>query len=377
MHHFLHQNPHNFYPLRLAKIEFSDVRLWQMNHLMPSAEFNKLVATVQQNCHVSDAFYAGNYTMCVFLLKMREYYRWEQEIPLTEELSRDGVSDWLVARERTWGDIEREEFAPLPGRDGTSIKAFDTGTINEQLLSNKYVYSSGKGLYGKPHFFVGDLVKQDKTGDITILVSGREYARDLVAPPSMYRDKTVFVRKESLRRYMWERIEEWRLLKDKDQHPIGRSLASYGRRRDLERVLDEMTDNETESLILHEVGEARAGDLLGPDWEEMLATFPQTRFEFQARAVRDLLADSLVTLPTLLDQKNNPSLHLYFANLSGMRKHLAPGLESAYRQWNETGNSAPMYKLAKHGQDYWLHKALSVLDVFRLQIGRASCRERV
>lgn len=181
----------------------------------------------------------------------------------------------------------------------------------------------------------------------------------------MYLDKTVFVRKESLRRYLWEHIEEWRLLKDKEQHPIGRSLESYGRRRDLERVLEEMTDNETESLILHEVGEAKAGDLLGPDWEKMLAAFPQTRFEFQARAVRDLLADSLVTLPTLLDQKNDPSLHIYFANLNGMRKHLAPGLEVAYQQWNETGNSAPIYKFAKRGQDYWLHKALSVLDVFR------------
>lgn len=181
----------------------------------------------------------------------------------------------------------------------------------------------------------------------------------------MYRDKTVFVRKESLRRYLWERIEEWRFHKSKDQHPIGRSLDSYGSRRNLERVLDEMTDNETESLILHEVGEAKAGELLGPQWEEMLATFPRTKFEFQARAVRDLLADSLVTLPALLDQKNEASLHIYFANLNGMRKYLAPGLEAAYQQWNETGNSVPIYESAKRGQEYWLQKGQSLLDVFR------------
>lgn len=131
------------------------------NHKL-SANFDNLVATVQHNCHVSDAFYAGNYTMCIFLLKMREYFRWEQRIPLTTELDRDEVGDWLVARERTWGDIEREEFDLLPGRDGSSIDAFDANAINEQLLSNEYVYSGGKGLYSKPHFFIGDLVNRTR-----------------------------------------------------------------------------------------------------------------------------------------------------------------------------------------------------------------------
>lgn len=335
-----------------------------MPTLISSAEFDTLVATVQRNCHVSDALYAGNYTMCIFLLKMREYYRWEKDLPLTAKLNRKDVGNWLVAREQSWDDIEGEDYEKLSAGNGRT-NAFETTAINAQLLPDNYIYSSGTGLYGKPHFFIGDLEKQDKIGDITILVAGREYARDLVAPPSMYRDKTVFVRKQSLRRYLWERIEEWRLLKDKKHHPIGRSLQSYGSRHDLERVLDDMTDNETESLILHEVGEARAGELFGPEWEEMLAAFPRTKFEFQARAVRDLLADSLVTLPALLDQKNEPSLHLYFANLSGMRKHLAPGLEAAYRSWNETGNSAPIYEMAKRGEDYWLQKGLSLLEDFR------------
>ncbi len=302
--------------------------------------------------------------MCVFLLKMREYYRWEQGIPLTAELNRKDVGNWLVARERAWDDITEEEYDPLPTA-GDPIAAFDAAAINLQLIPKKYVYSSGTGLYGKPHFFIADLEREEKIGDITILVAGKEYARDLVAPPSMYRDKTVFVRKQSLRRYLWERIEEWRLLKNNGQHPVGRSLESYGDQSDLEQVLNDMTDNETESLILHEVGEAKAGELLGPQWEEMLAAFPRTKFEFQARAVRDLLADSLVTLPALLDQNNDPSLHLYFANLIGMRKHLAPGLDAAYRQWNETGNSAPIYEVAKRGEDYWLQKGLSLLENFQ------------
>jgi len=326
-------------------------------------ELNNLVGKVQQNCHVSDAFYAGNYTMCVFLLKMREFYRWEQRIPLTETLARKDVGDWLVAREQTWDEIENEDFAALPFKDELH-DPFEADGINRHLLQQGYVYSGGMGLYSKPHFFLGDLERQDQIDDITILVSGREYARDLVAPPSMYRDNTVFVRKESLRRFLWERIEDWRFAKSHAERPIGRALESYGKDRDLERVLDEMTDNETESLILHEVGESRAGKILGNKWEEMLAAFPRTKVEFMARAARDLLADSLVTLPTLLEQDNVAALHVYFANFSGMRQHLAPGLDAAYRQWMESGNKRTLEEQIRRGQDHWQATSLAALDTF-------------
>ena len=34
-----------------------------------------LIQTVQRNCHIADARHAGDYTLCVYLLKMREFYR--------------------------------------------------------------------------------------------------------------------------------------------------------------------------------------------------------------------------------------------------------------------------------------------------------------
>jgi len=55
-----------------------------------------LSETVQKNCHISDARYAGNYSMCIFLLKMREYYRWEHGLSLTQEIQRSKVGDWMV-----------------------------------------------------------------------------------------------------------------------------------------------------------------------------------------------------------------------------------------------------------------------------------------
>jgi hypothetical protein len=324
--------------------------------------FGELIDTVQQNCHISDAQYAGYYTMCVFLLKMREYYRWENGIPLTEALPREGVGTWLVERERSWDELDELQFSRVPV--GTADHdPFDAGSINRELVPAGYVYSSGTGLYSKPHFFVGDLVREERIGDVRVLVSGKEYARDLVAPPSMYRDQTVFVRQESLRRFLWERIEEWQFQKENPERPMARVMELYGR-DDLERVLDELTQNETESLILHEVGEAAAGELLGPGWEEMLARFPQSKLEFLARAVRDLLADSLKTLPELLAQDRLASLHVYFANFGGLRKHLFPALSEAYGRWQQGGDIRPMREAVDRGCDHWQRVAHDALDLY-------------
>ena len=75
--------------------------------------FEQLVSTVQKNCHVSDARYAGNYSMCTFLLKMREYYRWEQGYAPHAKLPHQEVGEWLQAREKLWEELEEESFAPL------------------------------------------------------------------------------------------------------------------------------------------------------------------------------------------------------------------------------------------------------------------------
>jgi len=43
-------------------------------------DLSTLQATVQRNCHISDARHAGQHSLCIFLLKMREYYRRESGI---------------------------------------------------------------------------------------------------------------------------------------------------------------------------------------------------------------------------------------------------------------------------------------------------------
>jgi len=324
-----------------------------------------LISTVQHNCHISDARYAGNYTMCIFLLKMREFYRWENDIALTAPMPRAEIGDWLVERENTWNQIEETDYQPLE-LQGEVIDPFEASRVNDTLVPQGIVYSSGYGLHQKPHFFLGQLESVEKRGELTIYVSSCEYARDLVAPPAMMRENTVFIRQESLRRYLWERIEGWQFNKSNRNTPMGLALELYGYSQDqVDTVLERMTRDETESVILHELGEAEAGKILGAEWEKMLATFPSSKVEFMARASRDLLADCISTLPQLITIGNNASLHFHFANMTGLRKHLYPELYNAYESWTVDNDIQKLRRAVEQGREYWTDKCHAVLDLYR------------
>jgi hypothetical protein len=321
----------------------------------------ELVQTVQTNCHISDARHAGEFTLCVYLLKMRELYRWEHDIPLTRELPTSAVGPWLQEREQLWETLEAAVFQPLP-LPGGAVDPFESAVINRALVPEGYAYSGGYGRFHKPHFFLGRLVREQRVDDHKVYLTACEYARDLEAPPAMLQGDSIFVRQESVRRFLWEKYEERRW--NKNNLALERAVAGYDFATDAERALDAMTAVETESIVLHELGEARAGQLLGPDWEAMLAALPR-RAEIMARAVRDLLADCLSTLPRLLDERNVGALHFYFANFSGMRKHLFPQLASAYRRGIEHHDFGELRTLCTEGTEQWLQRARELLALYR------------
>ena len=76
-----------------------------------SVEISDLLPTleaVRTNCHITDAKHATDYTLCVYLLKMREYFRWEHDIPFNETLPHQDLTDWLTTREKSLGISGRE-----------------------------------------------------------------------------------------------------------------------------------------------------------------------------------------------------------------------------------------------------------------------------
>ena len=95
----------------------------------------QLADAVQRNCHISDARHAGNYTLCVYLLKMREFYRWEKARRFSDELSTDDIGNWLTEREDMWSTLEQEDYADIDAH-GERFDPYDSSGINAKLLEH-------------------------------------------------------------------------------------------------------------------------------------------------------------------------------------------------------------------------------------------------
>lgn len=334
---------------------------------MNAPNLKQLREAVQANCNIADARYAREMTMCNYLLAMRELYRWEEGLPLHQPLKQAELSAWIARREGLWNELEDADFLPVPV--GGGCDPFDNAAINAALAPLGLVYAGGLGRWGKPHFFLGDLARQEARHGLTVLVSEREHARDLFAPPAALRGGMVFLRLDALRRWLWEKTEIWGVRQA--DGALKAALDGYGFAGDAEAALDRMAAEEAETLILHEVGEGLAEPLLGPAWREMLGGLSQRRAELLARAVRDNLADCLSTLPALIERNAGPSIHFYFANFDGMRRSLFPRLAAAYATWHRTGDDADLRLAFRDGQTHWREAALRLLATWQNDPGAA------
>jgi hypothetical protein len=337
-----------------------------------TADLAPALSAILTNCHITDARHATDYTMCVYLLKMREYFRWEHNIPYNTTLPHDELTQWLSRRENLWEELAATPYQDIP-LGGDTLNPFDTDAINTHLNGKGYVYSSGYGHHLKPHFFLGELVEKRTHNDYTLFISGKEHARDLTAPPAMSIGNSIFIRHESLRRMIWEKVEEWRW--NRPANAMQRAINFYGFETSPEQALENMTENEIHSVLLHEIGEVMAGEALGSDWEKLLLAMPGSRAEVMLRAVRDNLADCMSTLPGLLDELQPASLHFYIANLTNMRKFLSPSLVRAYEVWDSTGNSRRLRNIINAGYDHWLLLARRIIDLCKQRNG--SCQDEI
>lgn len=323
-------------------------------------EHQQLARAVQHNCNISDARFAGNYTMCIYLLKMREYFRWEMEQDFGSSLTRDDVGQWLTEREQLWSDIEEQDYTHLD-IEGELHDPFHSHHINSKLLEHGLVYSAGIGQKAKPHFFLADLAKHETQNGYDIYISTREYARDLTSPPAMSQEQTIYIRRESFKRMIWEQTEQWRW--SKPHNAMEHAIACYDFDNNLQAALDEMTDHELESAILHEIGEIKADEYLH-GWHTMMSGLMFTQAEIMARAVRDHLADAISTLPVLLENQREASIHFYMANLTSMRKHIFPTLVDAYDEWLESKSTSRLELLVDKSKEHWQNIATEMLALF-------------
>ena len=321
-----------------------------------------LKQAVQRNCHIADASAAGDYTLCIYLLKMREFYRWESGYNYGDILPNQEVGSWLREREELWESLEAEDFNKIP-INGELHDPFDSHTINSKLTPQKLVYSGGLGRNTHAHFFLGVLERHEHHHGFDIIVVADEYARDLTAPPAMSQGKTIYIRREAMRRMVWEKYEQW--LWNKPDNAMGRALQFYPFETELDRALEQMTKNELDAAVLHEIGEVNAFQILGERWEELLFNLPHSKLELLLRSARDHLADCSSTLPELARSQNIPSIHFYIGNLSNLRKDIFPGLVQAYETWMKTKNYDILYDIAAEGIIHWEKVCKHILNMPR------------
>jgi hypothetical protein len=325
-------------------------------------DFQKTIEVVQTNCHIADARHAREMSMCNYLLGMRELYIWENEFPPSHPLVQVDLSKWLVQREMFWEEVEALDYSPIPIASRV-YDPFDNVAINKALEPHGLVYGGGLGRWGKPHFFLGQLLRSEQIHGLTLRVSGCEYARDITAFPAALREGTVFLRTDALQRWLAEKIEIWSV--HEADGALKAAIDCYGMQGDKTGLLARMAGQEGEVLILHEIGEAMAEPMLGPAWRDMLLSFTSRRVIFLARSVRDNLADCLSTLPELVRRRQNCSLHFYFANLEGLRRTLFPQLVAAYEYWRDTGDESKLLAAAEAGRVHWQQVAMRLLAVWQ------------
>jgi len=325
-----------------------------------SSSIERLVQAVQTNCHIADARHAGDMTMCNYLLQMREFYRWEIKADLTQSLDRGAVGAWLHRREAEWAALEGSAFVSLPVQ-GQELDALDIAGVNALIVPQGLVYGAGLAGADRPAFFLGQLEAARSRDGVQLLVSEREFARGLFAPAAALIGDTVLLRRDALRRWLWQKFETWGLRGAPG--PFKATLDAYGFESGAEAALERLIDAQSETLVLHELGEWRSRELLGSAWGAMRLALTSRRAEAQVRALKDQLADCLVTLPTLLERDAPAAIHFWFSNFEGMRSVLFPGLEAAYGNWCDGDGGHSLRGAVARAHGHALDLCHEVLDL--------------
>ena len=102
---------------------------------------------------------------------------------------------------------------------------------------------------------------------------------------------------------------------------------------------------------------------MGEAWGNLLVAVMHGLAEIMVRAVRDLYADCLSSLPGLIERGDPAALHFYFANFVGMRRKLAPALFAAYEGWLATGDVRVIETAATEGLVRWRATSEELLDL--------------
>jgi len=298
---------------------------------------------VDANCQMASAGQAGQFSLCGTLLRLRQLYKWEHHLPPWREPEPAPVLEWIELKERTWEALEGAAWQQLVWH-GQSFEPLAVAELNQRLVPQGCAYGAGLSRGQAPTCFLGELQEIRRHDNLTILVLGRELARDLGATPALRQGPLIYARQETLSYYLWDRLSD----PSQQKNAFLRiALAAYG--LDLAGLLryptahrdayDAFLAGELEAVIHHEVGEAMETSL-GPAFATLLDLFPQSRVELWLRALKDALAEVNESgrLSYLISGRRLASLALMLALRPPLYHLLMPELEPAFCRLKDGGD---------------------------------------
>ena len=318
---------------------------------------SQLKEQIQRNCDISDANYAGLYSLCSLLLRMRDLYKWEHDLCPWEEPEPSVLLDWVDARENRWEEIARDEIRPLT-LGIQSYDPFNMAELNSELRPLGLVYGAGYVLGMKPSFFLGQVIESRTLGDLQVDIVDRELARDIYMTPAMRQGHQIFARQSPMLFFLWDQILE--------QRPSARAALRYAFEqynldpeamlrspKALAPQLQQVARQEIETWIYHEVGEVHESGFNGQMWHEIVSAYSNSPVEIFARAVKDLLADTHLEglLGHIIRNRIHSSLGFYTAFLRPFTRVLFPEIIAAFQRFKLSGDWSVIEEARSSGHE--------------------------
>lgn len=312
---------------------------------------------VQKNCDISDANYAGVYSLCGLLLRLRDLHKWERGLEPWEEPEPRVLLEWVDARETYWGEIASESILPITIGE-RSFDPFDIDSINGLLRPTGMIYGAGYGIGMKPTFFLAEVKDSTVIGGIKVDRIERELARDIFMTPAMRRGDQIFARRLPMLFFLWDQILE---LRPSAKEPLTYALAQYGLEPEALRrnarsqgpELKKVANEELDTWIHHEMGEAGEKGFEGDIWHEIVAAYSNSPVEIYARVVKDFLADTHAQglLGHIVRERRKSSFGFYLAFMRPFMRTVFPEAHAAFCRFKTDGDWSRIEAIREAGHE--------------------------
>lgn len=309
-----------------------------------------ILPTIRKNCDISNAHHSGLFSLCGLFLRMKDQYNWEQNNPPWNPTDKDQLLSWIDNKENSWLGCLDSPFEPIRLK-GRAFHYLNNQVINQYLLPVGLYYGSGYGRGLKPTFFLGTIREKRQFQGYTVIILERDLACDLSPAPALRQGRTIVIRLDPLRFFLWSKIQEMEHL---EREGTDMALAYYGWNpsHPPQVQLEAIVQSEQETILYHELGEARDRSLPQGLWRSLLVDFPLSRIELYLRTLKDLLADTHPggTLNYVVQKKKAGSLGFYLSNLKGLRRSLFPEIVTAIREFKKQEDWAGIEQGRKAGR---------------------------